>query len=101
MRVTNKLEPSDGPSHAQAKEIVSKIKKDCYDKNLSLSPENSEDGKIKFQEGVLSFESGFSSTFAVKALISGLKRRLLDISWANLCHLFQLSPIIKSKKKLA
>ena len=35
-------------------------------KNLSIIPENFEDGKMKFLEGILSFDSGFSSKFAVK-----------------------------------
>ena len=66
MVVTSKQEPINGPSKKRSSRIVQKIQEECYDKNLILVPEKFEDGKMKFLEGSLSFNSGFSSKFEVK-----------------------------------
>ena len=42
------------------------IQEDCYDENLSFIPEKLEAGKMRFLEGTLSFNAGFSSILTAK-----------------------------------
>ena len=57
----------NGPSKLRWKEIGKRIREDDSNKNLSLIPENFEDGNLKVLEGTLSGDSGLSSIFAVKS----------------------------------
>ena len=94
MLVTKKSEPMDGPSKSRSEDIVQKIQQDCYDKNLSLIPEKFENGKMKFLEGILSFDSGFSSKFAVKNYEFWLSRFFLGKSFDS----FSADPHHKVRK---
>ena len=67
MLVAYKSDTVNGPSKLRSKKIGKRIREDCYDKNLSLIPENFEDGNLKVLEGTLSGDPGFSSIFAVKS----------------------------------
>ena len=66
MVVAYKSVPVNAPSKLRSKEIGKRIREDCYDKNLSLIPENFEARNLKVLEGTLSGDSGLSSIFAVK-----------------------------------
>jgi len=89
MLVTYKSDPVNGPSKLRSKEIGERIREACYYKDLSLIPGNFEDGNLKFVEGTLSGDSGFSSTFAVKSYeFLGQKCDRSRLSGKTVCFLF-------------
>ena len=95
MLVSKKSESFSGKSKQRAQFIVSKIQKDCYDEHLSLIPEKFEEGKMRFLEGTLSFNSGFSSTLTVKNYEFWLRNEAPRYFLGKFLTLFQEILIIK------
>ena len=76
------------------------IQEDCYDENLSLIQEKIEDGKMRFLEGTLSFNAGFSSILTVKNYEERLKNETPRYFLGNLLTLSQEICIIKPESNL-
>ena len=98
MMVFKKSEKEDGRTKRRSKAIVKMIQELCYDENLSLIPEKFEDGKMKFLEGSLSFNNGFSSILMAKNYESWLKKEAPRYFLGKSFDSFSGDPYHKTRK---
>ena len=98
MLVTKKSDPKNGQTKLRSNYIVKMIQEDCYDENLSLIPAKFEDGKMRFLEGTVSFNAGFSSILTAKNYEFWLKNEAPRYFLGKSFESFSGDPYHKARK---